>query len=74
MTFYHPTAHFSTKGKVLVVPIVSVANIAQIAADLLIAALSLHRVGIFDTRNSVPVVGACEDDLPGITTPLERMS
>lgn len=89
MTFYHPTDHFSTKGKVLIVvrmppsdsrqltdprqPVVSVANVAQLAADLLIASLSLHRVGIFDPRSLVPVVGAREDDLPGVTTPLERM-
>lgn len=71
MAFYHPTARFSTKGKVLVVPVVSVANVAQLAADLLIASLSLHRVGIFDPRSLVPVVGAREDDLPGVTTPLE---
>jgi len=55
-------------------PVVSVANVAQLAADLLIASLSLDRVGIFDPRNLIPVVGAREDGLPGVTTPLERMS
>jgi hypothetical protein len=55
-------------------PVVSVANVAQLAADLLITSLSLHRVGIFDPRSLVPVVGAREDGLPGVVTPLECMS
>lgn len=53
-------------------PIVSTANIGQLAADLLISSLNLHRVGILNPRDLVPVVGAREDGEPGVTTPLER--
>lgn len=51
---------------------VSTANIGQLAVDLLISSLDLHRIGTFDPRDLVPVVGAREDDEPGVTTPLER--
>jgi len=37
----------------------------------LIATLSLSRIGIFDPKYHVPVVGGREDNLPGITTPIE---
>lgn len=49
----------------------SVANVAQLAADLLIASLALKRVGIFDARDLIPVVGGREGGEEGITTPLE---
>ena len=39
----------------------------------MIATLGLERIGLFDARDLVPVAGAREDGLPGITTPLERM-
>lgn len=55
-------------------PIVSVGNVAQLAADLLIASLKLDRVGVFDPKHLVPVVGAREDGSPGLTTPIERKS
>lgn len=50
----------------------SVGNVAQLAADLFIASLELDRVGVFDPKHLVPVVGAREDGSAGITTPLER--
>jgi proteasome assembly chaperone 2 len=53
-------------------PVISTANIGQLAVDLLIASLSLHRVGVFDARDLVPVVGGREDGELGVTTPLER--
>jgi proteasome assembly chaperone 2 len=53
---------------------VSVANVAQLTADLLIATLSLERIGVFDAQTLVPVVGPREDGEEGITTPLERKS
>jgi len=53
-------------------PIVSNANIGQLATDLIISSLDLHRIGIFSPRDLVPVVGAREDTGPGVTTPLER--
>ncbi|KAF9784472.1 PAC2 family-domain-containing protein [Thelephora terrestris] len=68
--FYSPSEG-NLKGKLLIVPVVSTANIGQLAVDLLISSLDLHRIGIFDPRDLVPVVAAREDDEPGITTPLE---
>ena len=50
---------------------VSTANVAQLAVDLMIATLSLVRVAVLDSRYCVPVVGAREDSLNGITTPIE---
>jgi len=72
-TFYYPkiTSSVDLERKVLVVPVVSIANVSQLAADLLISSLGLHRVGIFDPRDVVPVVGARDDGEEGITTPLE---
>lgn len=52
---------------------VSVANVSQLAADLLIATLGLEQIGIFDAKDLIPVVGAREDEAPGVTTPLERV-
>ncbi|EGO25749.1 hypothetical protein SERLADRAFT_408018 [Serpula lacrymans var. lacrymans S7.9] len=71
MSFYHPTKTFDLTGKVLVVPIVSVANVSQLAVDLLVASLSLERIGLFDTKYLIPAVGAREDGQAGITTSLE---
>lgn len=51
---------------------VSVANVPQLAVDLLIASLGLEQIGIFDPKDLIPVVGAREDKAPGVTTPLER--
>ena len=50
---------------------VSTANVTQLAVDLMIATLSLVRVAVLDPRYCVPVVGAREDGLNGITTPIE---
>ncbi|KAI9442222.1 PAC2 family-domain-containing protein [Lactarius indigo] len=73
MTFYHPVLPFTLHGKDLGrrQPVVSIANIAQLAVDLLIASLSLRKIGIFDSRDLVPVIGGREDGEEGITTPLE---
>ena len=49
----------------------STANIAQLAVDLLIASLSLRVIGVFDSRDLVPIVCGREDDAEGISTPLE---
>ncbi|KAF8515449.1 PAC2 family-domain-containing protein [Gautieria morchelliformis] len=57
--------------KTLVVPIVSAANVSQLAADILIASLSLSRLGTCDARYHVPVVGGQEGGQVGVTTPLE---
>lgn len=53
-------------------PVVSTANIGQLAVDLLITNLSLEKIGDFDPKYFVPVVGAREDGRYGITTPMER--
>jgi len=71
MTFIHSNSGLHLEGKTLIVPVVSTANVAQLAVDLLIATLSLVRVAVLDSRYCVPVVGAREDDLNGITTPIE---
>lgn len=49
----------------------SVGNVSQLAADLLIASLNLNRLGFLDASYLVPVVGGREGDLPGVSTPLE---
>lgn len=49
----------------------SAANIAQLTVDLLIASLSLRVIGIFDSRDLVPVIGGREDGEEGVSTPLE---
>ncbi|KAF5326326.1 hypothetical protein D9611_000028 [Ephemerocybe angulata] len=72
MPFLYPTTpSASLAGKTLIVPIVSTANVAQLAADLLIASLGLQQVAILDPSYCIPVVGGREDGLEGITTPLE---
>lgn len=53
-------------------PVVSAANVAQLAADLLIASLSLRLIGVFDSCDLVPVVGGRDDREEGVSTPLER--
>ncbi|KAF7306075.1 Proteasome assembly chaperone 2 [Mycena chlorophos] len=68
--FFIPTQDFPLAGKTIVVPVVSTANVSQLAADLLIATLSLERIGIFDSTFLVPALGAREDG-PGVSTPLE---
>ncbi|KIM45204.1 hypothetical protein M413DRAFT_441885 [Hebeloma cylindrosporum] len=71
MDFLHPTTPFNLEGKAVIIPVVSTANVAQLAVDLIIASFSLQRVAVFDSSFLVPVVGAREDDQKGITTPLE---
>src|SRR5260370_11820287 len=39
-------------------PVVSTANIAQLAVDLLIASLSLRVIGVFNSRDLFPLVSA----------------
>ncbi|KAF7361709.1 Proteasome assembly chaperone 2 [Mycena venus] len=71
MVFFNPTdSSVQLAGKAIIVPVVSTANVSQLAADLLIASLSLGRIGIFDSAFLVPVVGSCEDGV-GVSTPLE---
>ncbi|KAJ7902051.1 proteasome assembly chaperone 2 [Mycena olivaceomarginata] len=71
MVFFNPKdSSVPLTGKTLIVPVVSTANVSQLAADLLIASLSLARIGIFDSTCLVPVVGASEDGV-GVSTPLE---
>jgi proteasome assembly chaperone 2 len=54
--------------------VISTANLSQLAADLLIASLQLERIGVFDPKNLVPIVGARESGEEGITVPLESMN
>jgi len=59
------------QGSTLVLPIVSVGNVAQLASDLIIASLSLSRVDILDPSCLIPVAGPREDGKRGVTTPIE---
>lgn len=58
----------------LVLPIISKGNVGQLACDLLIASLSLERIGFLDASALVPVVGARENGAKGVSTPLEVFS
>ncbi|TFK44426.1 PAC2 family-domain-containing protein [Crucibulum laeve] len=71
MPFIYPTKNINLSKKTLVVPVVSTANVSQLAADLLIATLSLKRIAVFDASYFVPVVGGREDGEEGVTTPYE---
>lgn len=53
-------------------PVVCVANLGQLAADLLISSLGLQRVGVFDSSALIPIVGALDTSGKGIIAPLER--
>ncbi|CAA7261658.1 unnamed protein product [Cyclocybe aegerita] len=68
MPFIYPTSQLSLERKT---PVVSTANVGQLAVDLIIASLSLQRVAILESGYCVPVVGAREDGQKGITTALE---
>ncbi|KAF9469879.1 PAC2 family-domain-containing protein [Collybia nuda] len=71
-TFIYPALNSSELfGKTLIVPIVSAANVSQLAVDLLITSSSLVRLAIFDSEFFVPVAGGREDGIDGITAPLE---
>ncbi|KAF7321756.1 Proteasome assembly chaperone 2 [Mycena kentingensis (nom. inval.)] len=71
MPFFNPTSStLPLKGKTLVVPVVSTANVSQLAADLLIATLELQCIGVFDSSFLVPALGGREDG-DGVTTPME---
>ncbi|KIL62525.1 hypothetical protein M378DRAFT_165538 [Amanita muscaria Koide BX008] len=71
MSFVYPHKNSNIKGKVLIIPVVSTANVAQLAVDVFIASFSLRRVASIDPKYFIPVVGAREDGEPGITTPCE---
>ncbi|KAG7098809.1 hypothetical protein E1B28_000714 [Marasmius oreades] len=70
MTFIKTLSPLKLSGKTIVIPVVSTANVAQLAADLLIASLGLERVAVFDSRYGIPLVGSSEDGV-GITTAFE---
>ncbi|KAF8894080.1 PAC2 family-domain-containing protein [Infundibulicybe gibba] len=69
--FYIPVGDVGLAGKTIIIPVVSIANVAQLAADLLISNLSLQHIGIFNPAFLIPAVGGREDGQEGITTPLE---
>ncbi|KAJ8514392.1 hypothetical protein ONZ45_g8058 [Pleurotus djamor] len=72
MPFFHPTdSDFDFGGKTLVIPVVSTANLPQLAVDLLITSLGLRLLGVFDSQYFVPAVGSRDGGIDGITTPLE---
>ncbi|KAF8348361.1 PAC2 family-domain-containing protein [Amanita rubescens] len=71
VVYPHRERNSNIAGKILIVPIVSVANVSQLAVDLLIASLSLKCVATLDPSYFIPVVGGRDDGEPGITTPFE---
>ncbi|KIY74317.1 hypothetical protein CYLTODRAFT_484638 [Cylindrobasidium torrendii FP15055 ss-10] len=73
MPFYTPKANVSLE-KTLILPVVSAANVSQLAADLLIASLSLKCIGSFDPGYFIPMVGSREDGEDGICTACELYS
>ncbi|KAG6900494.1 hypothetical protein C0993_009804 [Termitomyces sp. T159_Od127] len=74
-SFLYPTTYpLTLSGKTLIVseqPVVSTANVSQLAVDLLIASLSLERLAILNPEFLVPVVGGREESEEGLTTPAE---
>ncbi|THU95392.1 hypothetical protein K435DRAFT_755914 [Dendrothele bispora CBS 962.96] len=71
MEFARSTSKLDLAGKILIVPIVSTANVSQLAVDLLIVSLGLRRQAVINPDYFIPLVGGTEDDEPGITTPSE---
>ncbi|KAF9524011.1 PAC2 family-domain-containing protein [Crepidotus variabilis] len=71
MAFFYPTSTIELRGKSILIPIVSTANVGQLAVDLIIGSLNLEQIGVFDPQYFIPVVGGREDGKNGITTPLE---
>ncbi|KAK7035452.1 hypothetical protein VNI00_011745 [Paramarasmius palmivorus] len=70
MPFFNALADIPLAGKTLIIPVVSTANVSQLAADLLIASLGLVRIAVFDSRYGIPLVGSSEDGT-GIATAFE---
>ncbi|KAF9263375.1 hypothetical protein L218DRAFT_959402 [Marasmius fiardii PR-910] len=70
MTFAKTLSPLNLSGKTVVIPVVSTANVAQLAADLLIASLGLVRIAVFDSKYGIPLVGTSEDGA-GIATAFE---
>ncbi|KIY44426.1 hypothetical protein FISHEDRAFT_67535 [Fistulina hepatica ATCC 64428] len=65
-------AQIDLRDRVLIVPVVSTANVSQLAADVMIASFFLQRIQSLDlAKYLIPVVGARDDNVPGIVTPLE---
>ncbi|KAA1082709.1 hypothetical protein PGT21_011320 [Puccinia graminis f. sp. tritici] len=71
------------KGSILILPVVSLANVPQLAVDLMIHSTQLgpiQKVGILDPQDHIPVIGAIDhlSDLPQsqdirnqVTTPIQ---
>src|ERR1700742_2804327 len=65
-TFYSPAVpDFNLSSRRLFVPVVSTANLAQLAADLLICTLNLERIGFLDDAYLIPAVGARDQSQDG---------
>ncbi|KAF8919886.1 PAC2 family-domain-containing protein [Mucidula mucida] len=70
MPFYYPIKQ-TAFNKPLILPIVSAANVSQLAADLLIESLSLQHIGTFDPGYFIPMIGGRENDEAGVSTACE---
>ncbi|KAG0307133.1 Proteasome assembly chaperone 2 [Dissophora globulifera] len=63
MNTFVPSPGFDTsrfKGTTLILPSVSIGNVPQLTADLLLATLSLDRVGCIEDENVIPVIGPAD--------------
>ncbi|CAO3683738.1 unnamed protein product [Rhizopus microsporus] len=60
------------KGSTIILPMVSIGNVPQLTADLLIQTFHFERVGFIDTDTVIPVSSQREDNNQiGSTTPIE---
>jgi len=64
----------SFKDSLLILPVVSLANLPQLAADLLIHSLNFRLVGTLSARDHIPLTGSKDGPQPqqqGILSPVE---
>lgn len=68
------TSKPSFEDSILLLPLVSLGNVPQLAADLIIASLEMRCIGVFDARDHVPMIGSRDDDCKDLPffTPVER--
>ncbi|ESK96624.1 proteasome assembly chaperone 2 [Moniliophthora roreri MCA 2997] len=70
MPFFNALSDIKLVGKIILIPVVSAANVSQLTADLLIASLGLPRIAVFDSSYGIPLAGSTEDG-GGVTTAFE---
>ena len=76
MTFFLPLGgrEPTFKNSTLILPMISLANVAQLACDLLILRLEMLQIGSISAQFHVPVIGAVDGTsrvTNGISTPID---